>query len=83
MDDEELYAEKLTKGSHTYFFDIKKNKFGDLYLKISERKGVDYFRLMVFDEDADDFAAALDRLLTEFQEIRKVTPNRRFVRDSN
>jgi hypothetical protein len=83
MNDEELYTDKFTKGSHTYFFDIKKNKFGDLYLKISERKGSDYFRLMVFDEDADDFADALDRMLTEFQEIRNATPNRRFVKESS
>jgi len=80
MKDEEIYTEKLTKGSHTYFFDIKKNKFGDLYLKISERKGDDYYRLMVFDEDVDDFAGAIDRLLNNFQDIRDATPNRRFVK---
>ena len=80
MNDEELYAEKLIKGSHTYFFDVKKNKHGDLYLKITERKGADYYRLMVFDEDMDDFAAALNRLLTRFQEIREETPNRRFIK---
>jgi hypothetical protein len=80
MNDEEIYTDKITKGSHTYFFDVKKNKYGDLYLKISERKGNDYYRLMVFDEDVDDFVSALDRLLTEFQEIRKSTPNRRFIK---
>ncbi|MCL2132408.1 MAG: DUF3276 family protein [Lentimicrobiaceae bacterium] len=80
MNDEEIYSEKLTKGSHTYFFDAKKNKYGDLYLKISERKGSDYHRLMVFDEDVDDFVEAFERLMNEFQEIRKATPNRRFVK---
>ena len=80
MNEEELYTEKLKKGSHTYLFDVKKNKFGDLFLKISERKGTDYFRLMVFDEDVDDFADAIDRLLTEFQKVREITPNRRFVK---
>ena len=80
MNDEEIYSEKLTKGSHTYFFDVKKNKFGDLYLKISERKGNDYYRLMVFDEDVDDFADALERLLSKLQEVRDLTPNRRFIK---
>jgi len=78
--DEEIYTDKITKGSHTYFFDVKKNKHGDLYLKISERKGDNYFRLMVFDEDVDDFVEAFDKMLTEFHEIRKATPNRRFIR---
>jgi hypothetical protein len=80
MNDEEIYSEKLTKGSHTYFFDVKKNKFGDLYLKISERKGDNYYRLMVFDEDVDDFTDALDRLLNKFQDVRALTPDRRFVK---
>jgi len=80
MVDEEIYTDKITKGSHTYFFDVKKNKYGDLYLKISERKGDNYYRLMVFDEDVDDFVESFEKMIAEFQEIREATPNRRFVK---
>ncbi len=38
MADNEIYSDKITKGTRTYFFDIKKSENGDLYLKISESK---------------------------------------------
>jgi DNA-directed RNA polymerase specialized sigma24 family protein len=75
MNDNEIYSDKVTKGSRTYFFDIKKSEKGDLYLKISESKktqsGYEHHRLMVFDEDLKDFVEALKKLLTKFKELKE------------
>lgn len=75
MDDNEIYSDKITKGSRTYFFDIKKSENGDLYLKISESKktgsGFEHHRLMVFDEDLKDFVETLKKSLTKFKELKE------------
>lgn len=75
MDKEELYSDKITKGSRTYFFDIKKSEKGDLYLKISESKktqiGYEHHRIMIFDEDLEDFVEGLKKSLTKFKELKE------------
>ncbi|MCH5598648.1 DUF3276 family protein [Niabella ginsengisoli] len=75
MSDNEIYSDKITKGSRTYFFDIKKSEKGDLYLKISESKrtesGFEHHRLKVFDEDLKDFVEALKKSLTKFKELKE------------
>ncbi|WP_051398387.1 DUF3276 family protein [Runella limosa] len=75
MQDKEIYSNKITKGSRTYFFDIKKSEKGDLYLKISESKktqsGYEHHRLVVFDEDLKDFVEALKKSLTKFKELKE------------
>ena len=77
MNENDLYSNKITKGLRTYFFDIKKSKKGELYLKISEsKKAENYFehhRLMIFDEDLNDFVEALKIALTEFKELKEPT----------
>ncbi len=75
MNDNEIYSNKITKGSRTYFFDIKKSEKCDLYLKVSESKktenGYEHHRLMVFDEDLKDFVEALKKSLTKFKELKE------------
>lgn len=75
MSNNEIYSDKITKGSRTYFFDIKKSEKGDLYLKVSESKktenGYEHHRLMVFDEDLKDFVEALKKSLTKFKELKE------------
>ena len=75
MADNEIYSDKITKGSRTYFFDIKKSEKGDLYLKISESKktqsGYEHHRLMVYNEDLKDFVEALKKSLTKFKELKE------------
>ena len=75
MADNEIYSDKITKGTRTYFFDIKKSEKGDLYLKVSESKktenGYEHHRLMVFDEDLKDFVEALKKSLTKFKELKE------------
>jgi len=75
MSNKGIYSDKITKGSRTYFFDIKKGESGDFYLKISESKktssGFDHHRLMVFDEDLKDFAEAFRKSLLAFKELKE------------
>ena len=75
MDNKEIYSEKITKGKRTYFFDINKNEKGDLFLKISESKktenGFEHFRVMVFEEDINDFSETLQRALKKFKSLNK------------
>jgi Protein of unknown function (DUF3276). len=74
MSDNEIYSDKIVKGSRTYFFDIKRCESGDLYLKISESKKTasdfEHHRIMVFDEDLRDFVEALKKSLTKFKELK-------------
>jgi len=74
MKDKEIYTDKITKGSRTYFFDIKKSELGDLYLKISESKrmgnGFEHHQLMVFEEDMKNFVDSLRKTLAKFKEIQ-------------
>jgi len=66
MENSELFSEKITKGARTYFFDIKKTEGGDLYLSISESKrtddGFDRHRILIFEEDFNDFKTAFNRV---------------------
>jgi len=75
MSDKEIYSDKITKGSRTYFFDIKKSENRNFYLKISESKktlsGFEHHRLMVFDEDLKDFVEAFKKSLTKFKELKE------------
>ena len=75
MVENEIYSDKITKGSRTYFFTIKKSEKGDLYLKISESKkstsDFEHHRLIVFDEDLKDFVKALKKLLTKFKDLKE------------
>ncbi len=75
MDNKEIYSEKITKGKRTYFFDINKSEKGDLFLKISESKktenGFEHFRVMVFEEDINDFSETLQRALKKFKSLNK------------
>lgn len=52
----ELFTEKVTAGSRTYFFDVKESKDGTRYLVISEsRQKVSHHRLMIFQEHLEAF----------------------------
>lgn len=61
---EELFIRMIRAGRRTYFFDVKENRQGGIYLVISERKSseegpAEHFRVMVFPEDVQNFMNAL------------------------
>ena len=67
MSDEkqELFSEKISAGSRTYFFDVKRSKDGVSYLVISESRKVgtdhEHHRVMVFEENLEAFCAGFDK----------------------
>ena len=61
---EELFSRMIRAGRRSYFFDVKQNRHGDIYLVISERKSLEegpaeHFRVMVFPEDLQNFMQGL------------------------
>jgi hypothetical protein len=78
METTKLYTEKLTKGSRTYFFDIKKSVRKSLYFTISESKrtadGFEHHEIMVFEEDVEDFINAFRECIVSFRKLKNNQP---------
>jgi len=72
----EVFSSKVPSGKRTYFFNVKENRHGDLFLNIVESKKhgeTDFERhsIIVFEED-------IDRFSDEFQNaIRFIKKNRK------
>lgn len=61
----EVFSSKTTIGKRTYFFNVKENRHGDLFLNIVESKkhgesDFERHQVIVFNEDLEEF-------LSEFQ----------------
>ena len=63
----ELFSEKVTAGSRTYFFDVKQSQEGTRYLVISESRAVgaeyEHHRVMMFEENIEAFIAGFDKAI--------------------
>jgi len=62
----EVFSSRASSGKRTYFFNVKENRHGDLFLNIVESKRShesDFERhsLIVFDEDLDSFLEGFDQ----------------------
>lgn len=59
----EIYSEKISAGSRTYFFDIKEGHDGVKYFVITEARstkgGIERGRVMIFEENFEEFFASL------------------------
>jgi hypothetical protein len=72
----EVFSTRATSGKRTYFFNVKENRNGDLFLNIVESKrsdeSEDFERhsLVVFSEDLDGFMEGFSRALS-FMKGRK------------
>ncbi len=71
----ELFSAKSPAGKRTYFFNVKENRSGDVFLNLVESKKQgesDFTRhsLIVFEEDLEDFAAEFNKAV-EFVRNRK------------
>ena len=71
----EIFSSKITKGSRNYFFDIKISERGGHYMTITESKKTgDEFerhRIMVFEEDMQDFEDLFQETLVHFKKFAK------------
>lgn len=62
----EVFSSRASSGKRTYFFNVKENRHGDLFLNMVESKKSsesDFERhsLIVFDEDLDAFLEGFDQ----------------------
>jgi hypothetical protein len=73
----EIFSTRATSGKRTYFFNVKENRNGDVFLNIVESKRSedkeDFERrsLVIYTEDLDEFTGGLERALRFLREKRK------------
>jgi hypothetical protein len=81
----ELFSTKVVLQNRTYFFNVKENRLGDLYLNIVESKnreegGFERQSVILFADDLQDFLQGFDDALHVLEkavrEKRRETPNR-------
>ncbi|MFA5467760.1 MAG: DUF3276 family protein [Sphaerochaetaceae bacterium] len=66
----EVFTTKFVSGERTYFFNVKENVYGDLFLNIVESRGSEggserFIRqsIIVYKEDLDDFVKEFQKSL--------------------
>jgi hypothetical protein len=66
----EVFSSRLVTGDRTYFFNVKENVYGDLFLNIVESKGVEggtekFIRqsIVVYQEDIGEFIKEFQKSL--------------------
>ena len=69
----EIFSSRASSGRRTYFFNVKENRNGDLFLNIVESKknGESEFErhsLIVFNEDLDNFLDGFDKAIKFIRE---------------
>ncbi len=72
----ELYTTKITLDNRTYFFNVKENRTGDVFLQVVESKsteGADFDRhaIVVFEDDMQKFLQGLESSLGFIEKNRK------------
>ena len=81
----ELFSTKVALQNRTYFFNVKENRLGDLYLNIVESKnrdegGFDRQSVILFAEDLQEFLQGFDESLRVLEkavrEKRRGTPGK-------
>ncbi|MDR0569411.1 MAG: DUF3276 family protein [Spirochaetaceae bacterium] len=80
----ELYSTKVQLQNRTYFFNVKENRMGDLYLNIVESKnraegagGFERQSVILFAEDLREFLAGFDESLQVLErQVRERKKNR-------
>jgi hypothetical protein len=70
--DDSLFSKRVKAGRRIYFIDIKRNKKGDLYLSISEKRkekdgSVKRTRVIVFEEDVMKFEDAFNEVVVDLK----------------
>ena len=71
----ELYTTQVTLANRSYFFNVKENRTGDVFLQIVESKNQaedrDRHQIAVFEEDMQKFFSGLDDSLKFIQKNKK------------
>jgi hypothetical protein len=79
----ELFSTKMTCGGRTYFFNVKQNRMGDVFLSIVESKpteaeSFDRRSIVVFREDMKGFLKAFQTTLGYMEKSGATPPTMRF-----
>lgn len=72
----ELYTTEITLDNRTYFFNVKENRTGDVFLQVVESKslegpGFDRHAIVVFEDDMQKFLQGLESTLKFIEKNRK------------
>lgn len=73
----EVFSTKVSVGDRTYFFNVKENRHGDLFLDLVESKfqeeegGFMRRSILVFEEDLDEFLAGFERAVRYLKDHRE------------
>lgn len=72
----ELFTTEVTLDNRTYFFNIKENRTGDVFLQVVESKssegtGFDRHAIVVFEDDMQKFLQGLESSLSFIEKNRK------------
>jgi hypothetical protein len=70
--DDSLFSKRVKAGRRIYFIDVKRNKKGNLYLAISEKRkekdgSVKRTRVIVFEEDVMKFEDAFNKVVVDLK----------------
>jgi hypothetical protein len=76
----ELFSAKVTLRNRTYFFNVKENRLGDLFMTVveskpSEGEGFDRHQIVLFADDVQEFLKGFDQSL-RYIEKEVVTRNK-------
>jgi hypothetical protein len=86
---DELFTTKIVLENRAYFFNVKENRMGDVFLQIVESKsknGEDFDRraIVVFADDMQQFFAGLDESLVFIEKNKKTktkaAPEKKIIR---
>lgn len=73
----EVFSTRLVTGDRTYFFNVKENVYGDLFLNIVESKGVEggserFIRqsILIYQEDLGEFVREFQKSLDFMKQNR-------------
>lgn len=73
----ELFSSKASTPKRTYFFNVKENRFGDVFLNMVESKknaeesAFERQSILVFKEDLETFMKALEEAVRFMRENKK------------
>lgn len=64
----ELFSTRVARENRTYFFNVKENRLGEMFLTVVESKHssdgtFERHQVMVFQEDFPDFAEAMEKVI--------------------
>jgi len=72
----ELFTTEVSLDNRTYFFNVKENRTGDVFLQVVESKnlegtGFDRHAIVVFEDDMQKFLQGLENTLSFIEKNRK------------